>query len=162
MTTALPKEITINDVKYVRADSVRALTAKGADAVYGGSIKYIGDEKLIEVYPHDLPETMTYLNTVKAVEKLGDGWRIPTLEELRLMYKNKDEIGGFCTSGRSGSGYPDWYWSSTENRDDSSYVHDVRFSDGDEDWNRKDYYRLSCRPVRLVAAAAPTPVGEEA
>lgn len=107
-----------------------------------------------EVYPHDLPKLMTYLEADKAVKELGDGWRIPTLEELRLMYKNKDKIGGFCTEDY-GSDYPDWYWSSSENRVNSSHVHGVRFSDGDEYWGPKDDDRLSCRPVRLVAADVP-------
>lgn len=115
----------------------------------------------IEIYPHDLPETMTYVNAVKAVEALGDGWRIPTLTELRVTYEQKDAIGGFCTSDKGGSGFPDWYWSSTEDRDFSSCVLVVRFSDGNELWIHKDYVRLSCRPVRLVAASsAPAPVGE--
>ena len=105
-----------------------------------------------EVYPHDLPETMTYNDAVKAVEKLGDGWMIPTIEELRLIYKNKDET--FCTKPSSGSGFPNWYWSSTPNRDYPTYVDIVRFSDGNEFWNLKDDGRLSCRPVRLAAAPA--------
>ena len=109
----------------------------------------------LEIYPHDLPETMTYLNAVKAVAKLDDGWRIPTLEELRLMYKNKDTVGGVITTS-SGSGYPDWYWSSTEHRDYSSYVWIVRLSDGYEGWHHKDISRLSCRPVRLVPVSAPS------
>ena len=100
-----------------------------------------------EVYPHDLPETMTYNDAVKSVEKLGGGWRIPTLEELKLMYKNKD--ASFCTKPSSGSDAPDWYWSSAPNRDYTSYVDIVRFSDGYEGWDGKDHGRLSCRPVRL-------------
>lgn len=145
--TTLPKEITINDVKYIRADTV---------------VNVVRTDIPFEVYPQDLPETMTYVKAVKAVEDLNRNhgttdWRIPTLEELKLMYKNKDEIGTFCTKAASGSDYPDWYWSSTENRDNSSYVHVVRFSDGNESWFHKDDIRLSCRPVRLVAASAPTP-----
>jgi hypothetical protein len=108
-----------------------------------------------EVYPENLP-VMTYVDAVKAVKKLGKRWRIPTLEELRLMYKHKDEIGGVITEG-SGSDCPGWYWSSTEGRDNSSYVRGVRFSDGVEGWGRRDDDRWSCRPVRLVAASAPTP-----
>lgn len=104
-----------------------------------------------EVFPHDLSATMTYVNAVKAVAELDDGWRIPTLEELRLMYANKDAIGGFCTSDRCGSDFPDWYWSCTEHRTNPSFVWVVRFSDGYEYWHPKDYIRLSCRPVRLVA-----------
>ena len=126
----LPNRITINDVEYVRADSVSTRNP-------------------FEVYPHDLPEVMTYLDAEKAVAKMGDGWRIPTLEELQLMYKNKDET--FCTAAIA-SDYPGWYWSSTEPRDYSSSVHIVCFSDGGESWDFKAGDRLSCRPVRLVAA----------
>jgi len=114
-----------------------------------------------EVYPNDLPSTLTYLEAEKAVAALGDGWRIPTLEELKLMYKNKDKIGGFCTKAASGSDAPGWYWSSTEHRVRSSYVHVVRFSDGYEGWNLKDSLRFSCRPVRLVEASAPAPAPSE-
>lgn len=104
----------------------------------------------LEVYHKDIG-VMKYIDAVKEVEKLGDGWRIPTLEELRIMYNNKDKISGLCFKD-SGSGFPDWYWSSTENRNNPSSVHGVRFSDGYESWNHKDIFRLSCRPVRLVAA----------
>jgi len=113
-------------------------------------------ETCFEVYPHDLPEPMTYVDTVKAVAKLGDGWRIPTLPELKLMYAQNDKIGGFCTEPSSGSDYPAWYWSSTPDRDSTYYVVSVRFSDGYANWGLKDFIRLSCRPVRLVPAAAPS------
>lgn len=109
-----------------------------------------------EVYPHDLPEVMTLVKANEYIKENLPGWRVPTREELQLLYDHKDAIGGFKTSN-GGSDYPDWYWSSTEDRDHSSYVHDVRFSDGDESWVHKDHGRLSCRPVRLVAASAPTP-----
>ena len=98
------------------------------------------------------------------------GWFIPTRELLvgtdvngstnvqkDNLYTHKDKgalKGTFTTAAASGSVYPDWYWSSTEGRDDSSGVHIVRFSDGNEGWPRKDGGRLSCRPVRLVPAVA--------
>jgi len=102
------------------------------------------------------------------------GWIIPTRDLLYgkdvngnaiqpdnlYAYKDKGDLAGtFCVAASSGSDYPDWYWwSSTEHRDDPSNVHIVRFSDGYEGWNPKDGYRLSCRPVRLVAASvAPSP-----
>lgn len=102
-----------------------------------------------EVYPHDLP-TMTYVNAVKAVEAMGDGWRIPTREELQLMYEQREEIGGFCTEYKGGSDFPQWYWSSTELRVNPSFVWFAVFSDGNVDWYLKDSFRLSCRPVRSV------------
>ena len=135
MTTA-PKEITINNARYVLVEEKKPII--------------IEIKSKLEVYPHDLPETMTYVDAVKAVAKLGDGWRIPTLSELHEVYKHKD--GTFCTTPSTGSDYPDWYWSSTENRVYPSYVWYVRLSDGYEAWILKDHLRLSCRPVRLVAA----------
>ena len=40
-----------------------------------------------------------------AVTKLGDGWGLPTKDELNVLYQNKDKIGGFAGN---------YYWSSTE------------------------------------------------
>ena len=40
-----------------------------------------------------------------AVTKLGDGWGLPTKDELNVLYQNKDKIGGFAVI---------IYWSSTE------------------------------------------------
>ena len=63
----------------------------------------------------------------------------------------------FTTAAASGSDddYPRWYWSSTEPRELPSGVWTVGFSDGTEDWHLKDNLRLSCRPVRFVAATSP-------
>ena len=112
-----------------------------------------------ENYPKNLP-VATYLDQVKAVELINSAgfhghndWHIPTLEQVRLQYANKDmAIGEPFITENSGSGYPVWYWSSTEDRGTSSGVRSVRFSDGDEHSSHKDGRRLSCRPVRLVAA----------
>ena len=38
-------------------------------------------------------------------KKLGTGWRLPTKDELDMLYENKEEIGGFADGN---------YWSSTE------------------------------------------------
>ena len=68
-------------------------------------------------------------------------------------HQNKGAFKGtFKTAASSGSVYPGWYWSSTEYREDPSFVGVVRFSDGNGGWLRKDNYRFSCRPVRLVPA----------
>ena len=106
-----------------------------------------------EIYPHDIG-VMTYVDAEKAVKKLNeqralghDDWQIPSLEELRLMYKNKDNT--FCTQF-SGSDYPQWYWSCTERRGNPSDVWNADFSDGDEAWNHKGSYRLSVRLVRSL------------
>jgi hypothetical protein len=56
----------------------------------------------IEIYPNDLGE-MTWDEAIKSCQSLGLGWRLPTREELLLMFLNKDE-----------SYKDDWYWTSCE------------------------------------------------
>ena len=48
---------------------------------------------------------MNWLDAKKACEALGEGWRLPTKDELNSMYVNKNTIGGFSTNS---------YWSSSE------------------------------------------------
>ena len=76
--------------------------------VIGQSTKIIGTpiklEKL-EVAQNDFPKVMTWSDAKSACAILGKGWRLPTKDELNLMYLNKDKIGGFADAG---------YWSSTE------------------------------------------------
>ena len=62
------------------------------------------DGKLI-VSMKDLEGVFTWDEAREEVKKLGEGWRLPTKEELNLMYLHKDKIGGFVES---------YYWSSTE------------------------------------------------
>ena len=115
--------------------------------------------------PTDLSVTTTFNDAAKAVEKLNadkalghDDWQIPSLENLHALQKNQNAgslKGTFKTASFSGSAYPDWHWSPTPHRGYPAYVGIVRFSDGLEDWEHKDNLRLSCRPVRLVAAPIP-------
>jgi hypothetical protein len=77
---------------------------------------------------------MAWDEAVKACKALGDGWRLPTKEELDWMYQHKDEIGGF------GSG---WLWSSSQDYNGSgAWIQ--RFSVGYQDY----YYKFSGYAVR--------------
>ena len=60
----------------------------------------------LEVMTEDLESTYTWDDAMKACAVLGDGWRLPTKDELNLLYENKEKIGGFAIN---------YYWSSTEN-----------------------------------------------
>jgi len=82
-------------------------------------------------------------------EALSD-WFIPTLDILKdFLYANRNEMPKqheMKTEG-DGAGGP-WYWSCTERRGHSSYVHGVDFRDGyGVGWDRK-VDELSVRPVR--------------
>ena len=48
-------------------------------------------------------------------KKLGTGWRLPTKDELNMIYKNREEIGGFANLG---------YWSSTEDDSNDAWTQD--------------------------------------
>ncbi len=57
---------------------------------------------------NDFAEPMDWYDAKKACEALGYGWRLPTLVELKILYRNKDKIGGFVSSDTFA------YWSSTD------------------------------------------------
>ena len=141
---------------------------------YVDVVKYIA--KLKKWHGHDGTNYATDKEIFKALKNgsYNGGWIIPTRELLvgtepdgesgvrkgkviqpdnLFDHQNKGAFKGtFKTAAASGSGFPGWYWSSTENRDGPSDVWSVRFLDGDGGWDLKDNYRLSCRPVRLVPA----------
>jgi len=154
-------------IKPAAANDTSAIALMAGQKMADGSV-FAGltadGKSQIYAMPDDLDVTMTFNDAAKAVKKLNnnkalghDDWQIPAIENVRILQKNQNEgslKGTFKTASSSGSGYPGWYWSSTEYRVVSSYVHGVRFSDGYELWYLKDYGRLSCRPVRLVPVAA--------
>jgi hypothetical protein len=59
----------------------------------------------LQIAQNDFPNQMNWADAKKACESLGEGWRLPTKDELNSMYINKNAIGGFT---------PNSYWSSTE------------------------------------------------
>ena len=89
-----------------------------------------------EVYHKDLG-IMNWEDAKKACADLGDGWRLPTKEELNLIYQNKDEIGGFA-------GY--YYWSSTEASGNGAW--EQYFGNGEQSSN----YEGNIYDVRAVRA----------
>ena len=89
-------------------------------------------------------------------------WFIPTKEILHgknaqgtkvqpnNLYDHRTKMprGAEFVTNASGSDDARWYWSCTEHPDNSSYVSNVHFTDGDDDWYGKGGYELSVRPVR--------------
>ncbi|HEA22778.1 hypothetical protein LCGC14_1693850 [marine sediment metagenome] len=74
-------------------------------------------------YARDV-EPMTWDNALTINQQLGEGWRLPTMEELREMYAT---IGpGASNSGQFGD---DLYWSNQSYDENQARL--VRFSDGD-------------------------------
>ena len=71
--------------------------------------------KKLEVMIEDLGK-MKFEDAKKACINLGEGWRLPTKKELKLLYRKRDEIGGFTKNT---------YWSSKELHD--GYVYGFSF-----------------------------------
>lgn len=87
---------------------------------------------------------MTWYEATEAAEKLGKGWRLPTLEELSIMYANRDNITGLNLTGSDPDG---WYWSSTPNVNDRGWAWCQQFRSGSQYGDRKAG-RSSVRLVR--------------
>jgi hypothetical protein len=105
------------------------LTSCGENTVTTADVRVINTVKIgnLEVMTEDLGEpTMDWDDAMKACADLGDGWRLPTKDELNILYENKDKIGGFANN---------FYWSSTE--DDSDIAWGQGFNDGTQNLNAK-------------------------
>ena len=70
------------------------------------STKKISD---IEIMNRDLGKR-NWSDAVRFCNELGDGWRLPSKDELDILYKNKKEIGGFADNVRNN------YWSNTRDQ----------------------------------------------
>ena len=62
----------------------------------------------LEVAQNDFPNRMQWKDAKKACADLGNGWRLPTKDELDLLYQYKDDIGNMKEEE-----YEQYYWSST-------------------------------------------------
>lgn len=52
----------------------------------------------LEIAEFDLPGSMILAVAKGACIRLGEGWRVPTIEELDIMYGRRVEIGGFTNA----------------------------------------------------------------
>lgn len=92
----------------------------------------------LEIMKYDLP-VQPWPDAANSCAALGDGWRLPTLDELvNVLEPNKDKIGGFVNS---------LYWSSTEVAPANAYIQSfVEVKTANDDKN----YLFHVRAVRSV------------
>ena len=120
------KTITIDGVDY----NLTPIETKSKPIILEQHLKF-------EVYPKELGEH-NWQDAKKVCEDLGDGWRLPTREELHLMWLNRESIGGFDTV---------YYWSCSENG--SYYAWFQNFDGGVQSYNYKaeSYYARAVRAL---------------
>jgi hypothetical protein len=100
--------------------------------------------------PADAPLTMkfneaaAYAKKLNAEKYLGhDDWRVPTKDELNVLFNNRAAVGGFNVHGSDAAG---WYWSGWSPNDGwRAWIQ--RFSDGCQYRNPEDSHS-SVRCVR--------------
>ena len=93
----------------------------------------------LEVMTEDLGE-MDWYEATKACADLGDGWRLPTMDELHALsnhYWSDDDTGSFRV---------EFYWSSTEKENDDVYVYE--FGREREGWAGKETSLKYVRAIR--------------
>lgn len=92
----------------------------------------------LEVAPFDLPEKFNWEDAQSVCNNIGEGWKLPSKDQLNILYQNKDKIGGFDSI---------IYWSSTEHVKNSAWLQ--YFNSGNQlSTNKND--KFSVRPVRVI------------
>jgi hypothetical protein len=102
----------------------------------------IGHSKVIgqlEVAEQDLPDSLNWQMAINSCGELGDGWRAPTKDELELIYKNKDSIGGFTKL---------FYWTSSESDTCCAWCYSFYNGYGVKYCNKENYGYV--RPVKTI------------
>ncbi len=90
--------------------------------------------------------TMIWSNAnAQAARAFCSKGRLPTLDELQLIYKNKSTINSLSTAARGQDLTNSWYWSSTVSGNNNPYLVDM--SDGDTSWSYHNTTSYYVRPV---------------
>jgi hypothetical protein len=106
----------------------------------------------IEIAQFDIPMNMTWEDACAVCDSLGEGWRLPTLKELKEMYKHRNRIGEFITEiEEDEEAELLYYWSADDYpADPDGQAYYVRFDNGYYDVTSKFQDNLSFRPVRDI------------
>jgi hypothetical protein len=87
----------------------------------------------LSIAEFDFPIEMSFAEATEACASLGEGWRLPTKEELIFIHYNKSRLKKFV--GKA-------YWSSTEEGDgvfvqDFEFGYKINITKNDFDGNNK-------------------------
>ena len=92
------------------SNNIKVENSSSKNNIVGDAFK-IGD---LEVAQFDFHERMNWEDALKACKTLGDGWKLPSKEEMDFIYQNKDAISGLNLTSTADPNYGGGYWTSTE------------------------------------------------
>ena len=95
----------------------------------------------LQVANQDFSGVMTWQEAKRACSELGSGWRLPTKQELEIMYEQLHKKGQGKFQSVS-------YWSSSEL--DTNYAWYFYFSNGYSDSRYSKHYGQCVRAVRFL------------
>ncbi len=97
-------------------------------------------KKRFQIAPDDFITAMTWEEAINACDELGTGWRLPSIKELEIIYKELHKKG-------EGNFKKVIYWSSTVYEDD--IIRYFCFNDGIDGFYEK-YNTYYVRAVRAL------------
>jgi hypothetical protein len=112
-----------NAYDKINVRAVRSLTNVLKVMSLNPQLTVIGKPKKIEkmeIAQFDFPMRLQFWEAKRIYELIGGGWRLPTKDELNVIYENKDVLGGLIGD----------YWSSTPVDGDQSRIWGQDFNTG--------------------------------
>ncbi|MBM3936786.1 MAG: DUF1566 domain-containing protein [Sphingomonadales bacterium] len=106
---------------------------EGGESSNDGGYEIKIDGSTIQVAKEDFPETMDWDDAMAACQNLGNGWRLPSIDELRAMNKQLYLKG-------KGNFHSTWYWSSSEYNEEQGIMWTFAFGDGEADDEHHSLY----------------------
>ncbi|HUZ46753.1 MAG TPA: DUF1566 domain-containing protein [Terriglobia bacterium] len=143
--TVITKPAAAND-----SASKEKIAPEAGDEMEDGTI-YAGispdTDKAMYATPRDAPGKYTFNKAAKYAKELDahghKDWRVPTKNELNVLYQNRDKGKLKETFNETGSHPAGWYWSSSQANSNGAWVQ--RFSDGSQASDfRYNYSSLRC------------------
>jgi len=101
------------------------------------------ERKTIEVAKEDSPEQLNWDDAMSACQNLGNGWRLPNIDELMAIYEQ------LHTKGKGNFRTNVWYWSSSARNANNAW--NVYFGDGKaSSYSPHKYTERYVRAVRTL------------
>lgn len=104
--------------KYFKTSNIIPQKNSNSNKIVSNADNIIGMITIIsnlEVAEFDFPTKLNWNDSKIACSKLGKGWRLPTIQELELIYNSNKKMKMNLKDGRSDEKYADEYWSSELN-----------------------------------------------